>query len=677
MSNATLEQTKTDASHQPKKDKTGSKAQLPLCLWLPLSLLFSETLSNLFFFDINFDSGIFFRLVCSLAIGSLLGAVSLFMSERVACIYTAVLLGLGGLLFSVYHVYYTGIHSFFSWQVLGLAGDVTEFWRETLMSVLRSLIQIVLMFTPFVLFLILKRRTQRPADRTHRKRATVCMLSATLATSVLFAGGLFLSEEDFLALRHLRNDLALPIKTFGVITSSTVDLAQAIIGLPEEEVADPPPETIDPAKDEYNTLDIDFDSLIAGESNPEIAEMHEYFKTAPATKKNEYTGMFKGKNLIFLSLEAFSYKAIDPEYTPTLYKMYNEGFRFTNFYSSLWGGSTATGEYSNLTGNFYTTADCLKKSADTNQYFALGNLFSRSGYNTFAYHNHTYTYYGRDRSHPNFGFPKFKAIGNGLNLLTESWPRSDYEMAQVTFSEYAQNAPFLTYYMTVSGHANFSFGENNMALRHKNDINPALDYNENTKAYLATQQEVELMLSNLIKQLKAAGQLENTVFAMCCDHLPYALSDESLAELYSLPEDDIRSNYDLYRNAFILWSASMEESITIDTPCSSYDMLPTLANLFGLEYDSRLITGKDILSPTEKIVVINTLGSGGSWNWITAEGSYNTVSGVFTPSANSSIPAEQRDKYVALTNQKVAAMRKYSFAILDHDYYSYVFGQRS
>lgn len=644
------------------------------CLWLPLSILFSETLTHIFYFGISPDTGLFFRAVCSLAVGAFLTLICLLLPRKAAEITVAVILGFGGLFFSVYHVYYTGIHSFFSWQVIGLAGDVVEFWRETLMSILWSLHKILLSFLPFVLFLVFRRRAPAPEKGRKRKSAVILSLVVTLLTSFLFAGGLFLSRDDFLSLRHLRNDIARPVKTFGVVVSSSVDLWQSVFGAPEEEIVEPPPVFVEPDPvTEYNVLDIDFENLIANETDPDIIEMHEYFKDAPATEKNEYTGLFKGKNLIFLSLEAFSYKAIDPVYTPTLYKMYNEGFKFTNFYATLWGGSTATGEYSNMTGNFYTTADCLNLSADTNQYFAFGNLFSRSGYNTFAYHNHTYTYYGRDRSHPNFGFPNFKAIGNGLSLLTESWPRSDLEMGQVTFDEYAGSAPFMTYYMTVSGHANFSWSGNNMALRHKNDINPDLTCGEFTKAYLATQQEVELMLSDLISRLEAAGQLENTVFAMCCDHLPYALDDVSLGELYSLPSDNIRNNYDLYRNAFILWSPSMEAPVTIDTPCSNYDMLPTLANLFGLPYDSRLITGKDILSDTEKIVLINTLGSGGGWNWITTEGTYNTVDGSFTPSAQNSMTEEEKSAYVELTQRRVAAMRKYSFEILDRNYYSYIF----
>lgn len=659
---------------KPKSETLPSKKTVPPQFWafifLPLSFLFLETVAHLFFFGFRIGSDTLLRSASALGAGFLFSLIALCFKDKGRQIFTAVVLGGFGLFFSVHFVYQQGIHAFLSWQILGLAGDVVEFWRETLVSILLSSHKIILSFTPFILYLIFGKRLNPFNKKSAVKVSAVCAAALTVITAIL----LIIFPRDFSAIYFVKNDLSRAFKTFGVVPASAMDLVQTVFGAPEEELIAPPPVPVpEENREEYNVLDIDFSSLISSETDEEIREMHEYFETAPATKKNEYSGMFKGKNLIFLSLEAFSYKALDPEYTPTLYKMANEGFRFTNFYAPLWGGSTATGEYANLTGNFYTLANCIETSADTNQYFALGNLFARGGYNTYGFHNHTYTYYGRDRSHPNFGFPNFKAIGNGLTLLTDTWPRSDYEMAKVTAGDYIGNAPFLAYYMTVSGHANFTWSANQMAERHRYDINPELTYSENVKAYLATQIEVELMLRELLAQLEAAGQLENTVFAMTCDHLPYALTDLELSELYSLPEEEIRNNYELYRNAFILWSPTMEEPVTVDKPCASYDILPTLANLFGVSYDSRLLAGKDILSEQENPVLINTLGSGGSWNWITENGTFDAMAGEFTKSDTCTLDGAALEEYIAVTQRRVDAMRKYTLKILERDYYSYVF----
>lgn len=106
--------------------------------------------------------------------------------------------------------------------------------------------------------------------------------------------------------------------------------------------------------------------------------MHEYFAKVDPSKKNEYTGKYKGKNLIFITAEGFSPYAVNRDLTPTLYKMQEEGFKFKNFYTPLWGVSTTDGEYVACTGllpkegiwSFY-------KSSDNYLPFAMGNQLKR------------------------------------------------------------------------------------------------------------------------------------------------------------------------------------------------------------------------------------------------------------------------------------------------------------
>ena len=184
--------------------------------------------------------------------------------------------------------------------------------------------------------------------------------------------------------------------------------------------------------------------------------MHQYFSSLPPTYKNEYTGKYKGYNLILITAESFSPYAIHKDVTPTLYKMANEGYKFTNFYNPIWEVSTLDGEYVACTGllpkrniwSFY-------KSGSNSMPFVMGNQLNKLGYKTMAYHNHTYDYYERQISHPNMGY-EYKGIGNGLEL-SNAWPRSDLEMLEKTIPEYIDHEPFHTYYMTVSGHMQYNF----------------------------------------------------------------------------------------------------------------------------------------------------------------------------------------------------------------------------
>ena len=425
--------------------------------------------------------------------------------------------------------------------------------------------------------------------------------------------------------------------------------------------------------DGWNVMDLDFEKASASTDSVKLKHLDTYFSNMQPTRRNQYTGMFKGKNLIFLTLEGFSDKVIDPEFTPTLYKMSTEGFVFRNYYNSVWGGSTGSGEYANMTGNIYLNSSCLKKSGDTYQPFALGNQFSALGYRTLAYHNHTYTYYGRNLSHPNFGY-EWKAIGNGLVLQSENWPNSDKELAEATVGDYAGiDRPFHVYYMTVSGHCNYSFSGNMMSTRHRYDLPEKYKSDSaEVRAYRACQYEVELMLRVLVDELDKAGKLENTVFAMTADHYPYALSNSSLAELYGLNASGIRGNPELYRNGFILWSPSMKEPVTVDTPCSAIDILPTLSNLFALEYDSRLMMGTDILADGEHIVPLKMDG----WSWISTQGEYRCYNSRFYPNEKCTLGSDEMKDYVDTVNRMILAKITYSKNLLDYDYYGHIFGKQ-
>ena len=444
-----------------------------------------------------------------------------------------------------------------------------------------------------------------------------------------------------------------------------------------------------------NVMNIDFDTLIQNSSG-NLQKAHNWFSQRTPTNKNAYTGMFKGKNLIYITVESWAPAAINEKLTPTLWKMKNEGFIFDNYYCSLWGGSTATGEYANITGNFYNSSQCLKKSGSTLEKFTLGNVLKADGYKCYAFHDWTATYYSRDISHPNFGYKYYGTVyqtkGNypgtkGWNVqFTRAWPLSDYELAVNTTSFIpTDGSPFHIYYMSVSGHPYQTFAGNRQAGRHKMDVmNANLGYTDtNALAFISAQYEVELMVAKLCEDLEAKGILDDTVFVMAPDHFPYQISEDkeanikTLAALYNLPVADIYSNPELYKAPLIIWSPSMKHEIKVDKVCSAIDILPTVLNLFGEEYDSRLIMGHDILSDCEGFVPLNMSNAdanvSSSNNWITDYGVYISKTKTFTPKAGSNFDGTQVQQYINYGCSTLANMRTYSFYILENDYYRKVF----
>lgn len=681
--------------HAPKPSEWNNvrSSLWQLCV-IPLSLLHMEFLTKMWLFGNLFDEKFVYLAGGTLFMGFGLSAVTLLFEARARRNITRVILGMMSVLFSLQIIYHNNFKSMFSWATIGQAGDVMQFWKEALGAALGVWFMVLAMFLPFELVCAFGKSIFPDRCGRNLPMAAIGALAALLPYSFLMGKFIQMSGWDtsytpYYYYAHMENDPEQTFQYYGILNATRLEFKHMIFGKATEELEEPDLDNIvdlhslvsptdTPAPDdsdlpkEYgsNVMDIDFDAAAQATSVKTLKSMDKYFSSLTPTKKNAYTGYFKDKNLIFISLEGYSYKVIDPELTPTLYKMANEGFVFNNFYNSLWGGSTATGEYANMTGNFYLTANCLKLSADTYQPFALGNQFRRIGYKTVAYHNNSYTYYGRDRSHPNFGYD-YTAIGNGLKLKGKHWPNSDKEMAEATADWYiGTGEKFHAYYMSVSGHANYSASANAMSNLHLKDLPEKYKKSSpEVRAYLACQYEVELMLQVLVQKLEAAGELENTVFAMNADHYPYALSDDALAELYGLSKSNIRKQSELYRNSFILWCASMPEPVVIDAPCSSIDIVPTISNLFGLEYDSRVIMGSDILCEGDHFALLKLNG----WSWVSTQGEYIANRKKFIPNDNCTMSDEEIKAYVDAVNTVVKAKTTYSLQILDRDYYRHIF----
>ncbi|MCR5278529.1 MAG: LTA synthase family protein [Lachnospiraceae bacterium] len=409
-----------------------------------------------------------------------------------------------------------------------------------------------------------------------------------------------------------------------------------------------------------NMLNIDFVKLAEEETNENVAAIHKYMASLEPTYKNKYTGMFKGFNLIFMTAEGFSSLAVDETHTPTLWKLTHEGFVFNNFYNPRTGGSTSDGEFVCSTSLVPTNrgATNFRIVGQNSMPFSLGNMFNRTyGITSRAYHDNDYMYYGRDITYPGMGY-YFKGVGNGLDI-PKHWPASDLHMMEASLPDYIDDEIFNIYYMTVSGHLNYNFAGNWCAKIHQQDVED-LPYSEGPRAYIACNMELDRALEYLINQLEEKGIADRTVICFTGDHWPYGLENDEISEILGHP---VEENFELYKSNLILWSGAIKEPIVIDKVCGSYDILPTLCNLFGLEYDSRLFMGRDILSDTEGYVIFMYNRS-----LMTDKASFNARTGEVVNFTDEELPEDYIKNMRAILN----ARWKYSQAIMDTDYYSYI-----
>jgi len=565
------------------------------------------------------------------------------------------------LMYGAQLVYYSIFHTPLSLYSLIGAEDAIQFWNIVTSAILGNIVAVFLLFVPLLFLLLFGKwlRFSRP------KPLALCgiLLIGIIGFSVALLSVRATRGED-LSQYALYYNIASPelsVRKLGVLTTMRLDLMRLIFGFEEKNEngaargarnAAPPPAAEIASPKTHNMMDINFENLITNEKDPTLLDMHSYFSSIVPAKKNKHTGMFKGNNLIFMIAESFSPHAISPELTPTLYKLSREGFVFNNFYNPVWGVSTSDGEYVSEMGLLPKSGvwSALKSSANYLP-FALGNQFKKLGYLTNAYHDHTYTYYGRDKSLPNLGYD-YKGVGNGLKVKA-TWPESDLEMMQVTVPEYASSSPFHVYYITVSGHMNYNFYGNAMAAKNEPIVASSsyANYSDPAKAYLAANLELEFAVKSLLEQLEAAGVLDNTVLAIVPDNYPHGLPKESLDELAG---HTLETNFEIYKSVFILWKKGLEP-VAVDRPASTLDILPTLSNLFGLEYDSRLLMGHDIFGDASPLAMFLNR------SWITDKERYDST--IAPDNENGGTDYEKT------INDIVADKFKYSAKILEADYY--------
>ena len=564
---------------------------------------------------------------------------------------------------------------YFDLSLLGATDQVMTFYSEGIKVIIQNIVGVILFFLPFILLLIFNKYF---AIRKANWKFNLIKLASAIAVFLLFILSLNINKDSinsaYELYYHVSNN-ELNIKKLGVLNAFRLDLQRNIFGFEEKiSIIDPNDyydEDDDPKEDddkeepivyEYNNLDIDFDSLIASESNSTIRQMHEYFKNESGSLQNEYTGVFEGKNLILFMAESFNEIAVREDITPTLYKLVNSGFKFNNFYTPTIS-STIGGEFQELTGLVAASGFLSPWKSGENYYpFGIATAFQNLGYNTYAYHNHTYTFQSRHKYLASLGFDNYLGCRNGLEdrINCNQWPESDVEMIDTTFDDYINSEePFMVYYVTVSGHGDYGFNYSAMARKHKDDV-AGLEYSEKPLAYLAAQIELNDALELLIARLDAAGELEDTVIALVGDHYPYYLSIDEVNEISSYEKDSV---VEVNRSNFILWNSEME-TIEIDKVGSQIDVLPTIYNLFEVSYDSRLIIGKDILSTEPGLAIF------GNSSWVSDKGTYFASSGKFV-SKNGEEVSEDYIKYMNRVVSNKITMSRY---IMQNDYYRKVLG---
>ena len=323
---------------------------------------------------------------------------------------------------------------------------------------------------------------------------------------------------------------------------------------------------------------------------------------------------------------------------------------------------TTDGEYALLQGLYpdssrEKTSSSLYASRRSYLPFAMGNAFAGVlGQPSYGYHNYKGDYYGRDESHPNMGYT-MKFAGQGMKF-TNAWPASDLEMMEQSVDDYITDDQFHAYYMTFSGHYRYAKSSNLMAAKNWDAVKD-LPYSDTCKAYLSCNVELDKALGYLMQRLEEQGIADKTAIVLAGDHYPYGLTDAQYSELVGYEVDE----FSKYKDTLIFWVGGLEENIVVEEYCCNVDILPTILNLWGIPYDSRMLAGTDVFSDGTHVAVLVDR------SFITEKAAFSAVTGQVTWFA------AEEEGYVENMNRFVATKFSVSTDILQTAYYNFIFGK--
>ena len=546
------------------------------------------------------------------------------------------------ILFLVHNVYYDATGNFFGFSILGLAGEGSSYFLDVIFST-NCLVYIIALIILFIFFCSLR---YFPVSKGVNKKniiitIVVFLVIHTYAKSTLGTANFELTWDTWRTPRNIYNNF------------NDSNKGMAICGLYEYVV-----------RDFYITYIKPTEKLSETENN----FLEEVFMVDNNSyRKNSYTGKFKNKNVIFLQLEGIDNWLLTKETMPNTYKLLDNSINFTNHYSFYnGGGSTFNSEFAVNVG--YMTPFTYPKNAyslNKNDFpYSIANLLKNENYSVSAYHMNNSEYYSRGINYQNWGYDRYYGLEDlGEYEHTEYYLDRELILNETFYNKLFKGAEkFSNYIITYSTHLPFTTEKgvcrmllekdyatrlNGLTKSEINDFMVNLDMSEED-CIKRQAKETDYMIGLLIKALKDNKLYKDTIIVAFADHYLFTASDEVL------DKNKDTSNNLINKTPFFIWSADLEKTV-VTKVTSQLNILPTVLNLLGIEYNEKWYVATDALDKNYSgIAIFNDL----SWY----DGNVYVVDGVVANDKKiSATLLEEKNNLVEYLVKKNDLVLKYNY----------------
>ncbi|MBW4838450.1 MAG: LTA synthase family protein [Paenibacillaceae bacterium] len=324
--------------------------------------------------------------------------------------------------------------------------------------------------------------------------------------------------------------------------------------------------------------------------------------TTPAEPK--YFGTAKGKNLIIIQMESFQNFLIDlkidgQEVTPNMNKLVKENTYFKHFYQMVGQGNTSDAEFVVNTSFYIPYNEAATQNYPDKELPSLPKLMRDQGYDTATFHTNVVDFWNRGELYKAIGFNRYydqKWFGTEDTVF---FGPSDEVLYKKTADELDRmqqaGQPFYTQVISMTAHHPFT------TPHEKDKIQLPERYQDNMVGdYLRAQSYADYALGQFIQDLKQKGIWDNSVVVIYGDHLGlpmYSLDKHGLELMKEIYGRDY-SYIDMMNIPMLIHAPGVDTPAVMNNVGGQVDILPTVANLFGIKLDNHIHFGEDILNQT-------------------------------------------------------------------------------
>ncbi len=353
-----------------------------------------------------------------------------------------------------------------------------------------------------------------------------------------------------------------------------------------------------------------FDTLTNADK---IEELDTYYNSRIIGGENDKTGIFEGKNIIMIQLEAIDTWMITEDFMPELYKIKQSSIDFINHWAPMYIDAGTfntenivnTGIVSPFSG--YSTNIFIRNAYP----YSFANLLRGKGYTAKSFHRSIGEVYNREDIHKNWGYGEYHdGYDMGMKYLNY-----DSEMLSAYDKMVSDSEKFLSFIITYSAHGPYANSDVAAARKEKTQAMLPAGTDEMIALALSGAYETDVFIGGLFDRLKSDGRLDDTVLIFYSDHYDYYVLNNNL-----IMEQKNVFDLNLIQSTpfFIYSSDTAPEKVTKVT--SSTDILPTIANMFGLREGLKYYFGDDAFSECGGYVIF------GDYSWYDGDVYWNSAS---------------------------------------------------